>query len=386
MTPPFAAARVKAHALALGFNLVGLTPAAPSPHLHAYFDWLAAGQHGGMDYLARPDRTARRRDLNVILPGAQSLVIVGLDYHTLRLPPAMLADPARGRIAAYAWGQDYHRLMLPRLKTLAAWLAVESGGPVESKAYVDTGAVLERSHAQQAGLGFTGKNTMLIHRRRGSDFFLGEIVTTLAFDTYDQPEARSLCGTCTRCLAACPTNAFPQPYVLDARRCISYLTIEHSGWVDRALRPLMGNWVFGCDVCQTVCPWQRFAIQSHESAFFPLDADRAAPPLADLLALTPAAFAARFAGSAVLRAGRDQLVRNACLAAANGGQSGLTPQLAELLADPSPTVRGHAGWALARLQGAAAGPALAQALAAEPDPAAAADLRQTLAETGIIQL
>ena len=208
MTPPFAAARVKEQALALGFNLVGVTPAAPSPHLQAYFDWLAAGRHGGMDYLARPDRTARRRDLNVVLPGAQSLVIVGLDYHTLRLPPELLNDPARGRIAAYAWGQDYHRLMLPRLKTLAAWLAGASGG-VDSKAYVDTGAVLERSYAQQAGLGFTGKNTMLIHRRRGSDFFLGEIVTTLALDAYDQPEAPSRCGSCTRCLTACPTAAFP---------------------------------------------------------------------------------------------------------------------------------------------------------------------------------
>jgi len=384
--PPFSAARAKAQALALGFNLVGLTPAAPSPHLNAYFDWLAAGRHGRMDYLARPDRTARRRDLNVIVPGAQALLIVGLDYHTLRLPEAVLTDPARGRIAAYAWGQDYHRLMLPRLKQLAEWLAAESGGGATSKAYVDTGAVLERSHAQQAGLGFTGKNTMLINRRRGSDFFLGEIVTTLAFDAYDEPEAPSLCGTCTRCLAACPTAAFPQPYVLDARRCISYLTIEDAGWVDRALRPLLGNWVFGCDVCQVVCPWQRFAVQSHESAFFPLDADRAAPPLADLLALTPEGFAARFAGSAVARAGRDQLVRNACVAAGNSGQAGLAPHLARRLADASPVVRGHAGWALARLLGAAAGPALAQALAAERDAAAAADLRQTLADMGLSEL
>jgi len=386
LTRPFSAARIKEQVLALGFNLVGLTPAAPSPHLLAYFNWLAAGRHGAMDYLARPDRTARRRDLNVIVPGAQSLLIVGLDYHTLHLPPAVLNDPARGRIAAYAWGQDYHRLMLPRLKTLAAWLAAEGGSAVDSKAYVDTGALLERSHAQQAGLGFTGKNTMLINRRRGSDFFLGEVVTTLAFDAYDQPEAASLCGTCTRCLNACPTAAFPQPYVLDARRCISYLTIEDAGWVDRALRPLLGNWVFGCDLCQTVCPWQRFAVQSHESAFFPLDADRAAPPLAELLRLTPAAFAQRFAGSAVLRAGRDQMVRNACLAAANGAQQALAAPLATLLADASPIVRGHAGWALARLQGAAAAPALAHALAAERDPAAAADLRQTLAEIGIIQL
>jgi epoxyqueuosine reductase len=386
LTPLFSAERAKEQAQALGFNLVGVTPAVPSPHLQAYFEWLEAGLHGGMDYLARPDRTARRRDLNVVLPGARSLLIVGLDYHTLQLPAALLNDPARGRIAAYAWGQDYHRLMLPRLKTLAAWLKAASGGEVNSKAYVDTGALLERSHAQQAGLGFTGKNTLLINRRRGSDFFLGEIITTLAFDTYDQPEAPSLCGTCTRCLSACPTAAFPQPYVLDARRCISYLTIEQRGWVERSLRALMGNWVFGCDVCQAVCPWQRFAIQTQESAFFPLEADRAAPPLADLLALDEASFAQRFAGSAVVRAGRDQLVRNACLAAANGGQRALAPPLAALLADRSPTVRGHAGWALAQLEGAAARPVLEHALAAECDPAAAADLQETVAEIGNLQI
>ena len=378
LASPFPAQRIKDQARALGFNLVGLTPARPSPHLQAYFRWLDGGQHGEMGYLARPDRTLRRRDLGAILPGAQSLVIVGLDYHTLTSPAAALADPSRGRIAAYAWGADYHQLMLPRLKELAAWLRAEAGGELASRAYVDTGALLERSHAQQAGLGFTGKNTMLINPRRGSDFFLGELITTAVFDRYDQPQREGLCGGCTRCLAACPTNAFPEPYVLDARRCISYLTIEHRGWIDRALRPLMGNWVFGCDVCQAVCPWQRFAVQSLESDFFPLSLERAAPALDHLLALTPAGFEAEYAGSALARAGRDQLVRNACLAAANGAQVQLAPLVAVLLDDPSPIVRGHAAWALGRLLGSAGEAPLRQRLTREPDPAVRQELLAAL--------
>lgn len=384
MTLPFPAHRIRVQAQALGFNLVGLAPAHPSPHLQAYLDWLAARQNGSMGYMGRPDRVARRRDLSVILPGAQTLIMVGLDYHTLRLPRAVAEDPARGRIAAYAWGRDYHALMLPRLKALAGWLQAESAAPVASRVFVDTGAILERSHAQQAGLGFIGKNTMLIHRRRGSDFFLGEVLSSVVCDGYDTPEAPSLCGRCARCLNACPTQAFPQPYVLDARRCISLLTIEHAGWIDRALRARMGNWVFGCDVCQVVCPWQRFAIQTLETDFYPLDNDRAAPPLAELLELTPPTFARRFAGSAVVRAGRDQLVRNACVAAGNSGQTALAARLEALLrSDPSPVVRGHAGWALARLAGSTARPALRAAMDRDPDAETRSDLGLTLKELGL---
>jgi epoxyqueuosine reductase len=377
---PLRAQRLKDQAAALGFNLVGLTPAAPSPHLLAYLRWLAAGQQAEMDYMQRPDRVARRRDLRAILPTARALVIVGLDYHSLRLPPAVLDDPGRGRIAAYAWGQDYHLLMLPRLKELAGWLRAESGTPVRSRAYVDTGALLERGHAQQAGLGFTGKNTMLIHPRRGSDFFLGEVLTEAEFDEYDQPQREGLCGRCTRCLSACPTQAFPEPYVLDANRCISYLTIEHRGWIERGLRGKLGNWVFGCDICQAVCPWQRFAVQTRESDFFPLDLERAAPPLEQLLALTPAGFEGRYAGSALERAGRDQLVRNACLAAANGRQAHLAPLLAGLLADHSPIVRGHAAWALGQLLGPQARPAIEAGLGQEVDEGVREDMAGTLAE------
>ncbi|MBZ0302614.1 MAG: tRNA epoxyqueuosine(34) reductase QueG, partial [Anaerolineae bacterium] len=304
--------RIKQQAAALGFNLVGITRAVPSPTLNAYLRWIDQGMHGSMNYLARPDRQARRRDLNVILPGARSLLIVGLDYRRHALPESILNDPTRGRIAAYAWNLDYHDWIGPRLEALAGWLQAASGQAIRHRVYVDTGALLERSHAQQAGLGFIGKNTMLIHPRRGSYFFLGEILTDLEFDAYDAPQRPTLCGTCTRCLNACPTDAFPQPHVLDARRCISYWTIEHKGWIDRDLRPLFGNWVFGCDVCQVVCPFQRFAPETQESAFIPPDLDRAAPRLVDLLALDDTAFRARYQGSPILRIKRERLVRNAC--------------------------------------------------------------------------
>ncbi len=375
---PLPAAAVRARARELGFNLVGLTPARPAPHLDAYLRWIEGGLHGSMGYLARPDRVERRRDLNLILPGVRSLIIVGLDYRSAPPPAHLLADPSRGRIAAYAWSADYHALMGPRLDALADWLTTTSGARVRSRAYVDTGAILERDHAQQAGLGFIGKNTMLIHPRRGSDFFLGELLTEADFDDYDRPAPTTMCGTCTRCLTACPTRAFPSPYVLDARRCISYLTIEHAGWIERELRPALGNWVFGCDVCQDVCPWQRFGVQSQVAEFFPLDLDRAAPRLADLLALDSRAFAARFSSTPVERAGRDGLVRNACVAAGNSGDPSLIPNLASLVADPAPIVRGHAAWALGRLAGSAARTRLEQALAREVDGGARREIQLDL--------
>jgi epoxyqueuosine reductase len=364
------ATQLKAHASRLGFNLVGISPARPAPHLDAYLRWIEAGLHGEMGYLARADRVARRRDFNVILPGARSFILAGLDYRTLQLPDAILSDPRRGRIAVYAWGRDYHAVMTPRLEELAASL----GGV--ARVYVDTGALLERDHAQQAGLGFIGKNTMLIHPRRGSDFFLGEILTTAEFDGYDEPARETMCGACTRCLAACPTGAFPQPYVLDARRCLSYLTIELKGYVPHGLRARMGNWVFGCDVCQAVCPWNRFAVQSRATEFYPLSVDRAAPPLAELLALTEAAFEARFGGSPIERIGCERLVRNACIAAGNSGDGALiAPLTGRLREADSALVRAHAGWALARL---GAREAVYAQLAREADAEARADLTHSL--------
>jgi epoxyqueuosine reductase len=274
---------------------------------------------------------------------------VALDYGDV-LPADVLEDPSRGRIAAYAWGQDYHDILTPRLEQLAAWMQSEAGGTF--RAYVDTGAILERSHGQRAGLGFVGKNTMLIHPRFGSRFFLGVLLTDLEFDEYDAPtQPATMCGTCTRCLRACPTGAFPRPHVLDARRCISYLTIEYKGWIERDLRPLMGNWVFGCDVCQDVCPFQRFAPGATETALLPIDIDRAAPPLLDLLALDDMGFKSRYGGTPIERTKRDRLVRNACIAAGNWGSAAAVPLLIHLLDDDSPLVRGHAAWAFEHIAG-----------------------------------
>ena len=400
-------ADLKTRAATLGFNRVGVIPAAPARRLDAYLAWLAAGRHGEMGYLARPDRVARRRDLDVVLPGVRSLVVVGLDYATAPPPADLIADPGRGRFSNYAWGVDYHEVMTPRLEALGEWLAKragqqwEGGAAVRSRAYVDTGALLERDHGETAGLGFTGKNTLLIDPRHGSWFFLGVLLTTLALD-YDSALSPTLsqgarepiplpmggdsggsareastmpsCGRCRRCLDACPTAAFPAPYVLDARRCISYLTIELKGWIPAELRPLMGNWVYGCDVCQAVCPFNRFAAPTTEAAFRPASWDAVAPPLLDLLALDEATFARRFAISPVRRIGRARLVRNACVAAGNWGSAAAVPALVALLADVAPLVRGHAAWALRRIGGEVAHAALSAALITEDDPAVLREL------------
>ncbi|MFW5709216.1 MAG: tRNA epoxyqueuosine(34) reductase QueG [Chloroflexota bacterium] len=373
----FSLEQLKQHVLAQGFNVVGVIRAEPAPTLDAYFAWINAGMHGKMGYMARADRQRRRRDLNVILPGVRSLILVGMDYRTLPIPGEFLQAPARGRIASYAWGLDYHDLMTPRLEALADWLQ-KAAGLQHHRVYVDTGAILERSHAQQAGMGFIGKNTMLIHPRRGSYFFIGEILTDLTFDHYDQPHRATMCGSCTRCLVACPTDAFPRPYVLDARRCISYLTIENKGWIDRELRSMMGNWVFGCDVCQDVCPWQRFSVPTDQQWFIPDNFERAAPLLTDLLSLDDQRFKALFDGSPVARIKRDRMVRNACVAAGNWGDPIVLPHLLDLLADRSPLVRGHAAWALSQIGGAQVGAELNRLRMKENDEDVKAEVEYAL--------
>lgn len=372
------AEKVKEKARELGFSVAGIVGAQPGRTLDAYRRWIAQEYHGQMGYMARPDRVARRQDLNVILPGVRSIVCVGLDYATLAPPREITDDPGRGRISNYAWGADYHDVMAPRLEELAKWLAAETGAEVRSRAYVDTGAILEREHAAAAGLGFVGKNTMLIMPQRGSWFFLGELLTTLPLVPDPLPAAMPGCGSCRRCLDACPTNAFPQPYVLDARRCISYLTIELKGWIPRELRPLMGNWVYGCDVCQLVCPFNRFARRTTEPSFYPASWDAVMPPLPALLALDGATFDARFAGSPIKRIRRERLVRNACVAAGNWGSPAALPALLPLLADHSALVRGHAAWAVGQIGGERGRTALERALGQEQDEPVREELRLAL--------
>jgi epoxyqueuosine reductase len=372
--------QIKAKAHALGFDLAGIAPAAPSPHLPAYKNWIAGGYHGEMDYLARADRRRRREDPTLILAGARSLISVGLNYFPGPLPAEIKNDPARGVISNYAWGADYHELMASRLEELAAFIGNEAGGQVQRRVYVDTGPILERDYATAAGLGFQGKNSCLINPRLGSWLFLGEILSDieLACDTIPtQPS----CGSCRRCLAACPTQALVAPYLLDSRRCISYLTIELKGAIPRELRPLLGNRIFGCDICQEVCPWnRRFARPTPEKAFLATGFERAAPYLLDLIAMDERSFARRFRNSPLRRARRRGLLRNVAVALGNWGSRQAVPALAKALHDPEPLIRGHAAWALGRIGSAAAGRALQQASPAEENEEVREEIQAALGE------
>jgi len=378
--------RLRDRADELGFDLLGLAPAAPPTHGADFTAWLAQGYHGQMKYLAR--QAAQRLDPQAVLPGAQTIIAVAANYYTGDGPDGGASDLSRGRIARYAWGQDYHQVLQPRLEALLAFLQAEAGLQVQGRAFVGDGPVLERDVAARARLGFIGKNACLINPRLGSWLSLGVLLVDIDIRATDicathfgsashisQPN----CGPCTRCLEACPTAAFPQPYVLDARRCISYLTIELRGSIPRELRPLMGNRIFGCDVCQEVCPWnRRFARPTVEPAFQPRP-DQAAPSLLSLLSLTEAEFQARLAGTSIMRTKRRGLLRNVAVALGNSGDPAAVPALIQALADPEPLVRGHVAWALGQLNTPAAREALAAALAREPEPQVVEEIQAALA-------
>ena len=313
--------------------------AAPEAKAHLA-RYLADGAHGDMDWMM----DERRGDPRALWPAVAAIVMLGVNYAPRGDPLAIMRRRDRGAISVYARGDDYHDVITKRLKALARWLTARAGGEV--KVFVDTAALMEKPLAAAAGLGWQGKHTNLVSREFGSWLFLGAIFTTLDLPP-DQPEPDH-CGTCQACLAACPTAAFPAPYRLDARRCISYLTIEHKGPIPRALRPLIGNRIYGCDDCLAACPWNKFAQAGREHRL----AARAAlaePKLADLARLDDAGFRALFARTAVKRTGRDRFVRNVAVAIGNSGEGPLAAEAARLLADPSPLVRGAAVWALARL-------------------------------------
>jgi epoxyqueuosine reductase len=335
-------------AQSLGFDLVGISPAFPVPHLDAYSAWIAKGYHGEMAYMARAGRVERRENPAAILPGVRSVVCVGLNYYPGLPSNAPDDNPSRGLVASYAWGQDYHDLMQPRLEALADSIRAKAGSQAATRTYVDTGPILERAYAARAGLGFIGKNTCLINPKMGSWLFLGEILTDVELEPTPGKTGVS-CGTCRRCLDACPTGALVAPHVLDARRCISYLTIELKGAIPSDLRPLMGNRIYGCDVCQQVCPWQRFAATTREQAFLAQTKDHAAPMLAELVEMSEQIFRRRYAGTPVLRIGRARLARNAAVALGNWGDEHAVPVLKHALADPESLVRDHAIWALEQI-------------------------------------
>jgi epoxyqueuosine reductase len=339
-------AAIQQRARELGFDDCRFTTARPPAHAAQFQDWLAAGRHGQMGYLARNAR--KRVDPAQVLDAAKSVITLAVSYTA---PPAAHppAPGAAGEIARYARFSDYHNVIGQRLKTLAELINSLGGEGARSLWYVDTGPVLERDLAERAGLGFIGKHTNLISRKLGNWIFLSEIITTVELEA-DSPE-KNHCGSCRRCIEACPTAAITAPFQLDARRCISYLTIELKGAIPEELRPAIGNRIYGCDDCLAACPWNRFAgegalMRPHYRA------DLAAPDLARMLALDEAGFRARFAGTPMQRAGRRGLLRNVCVALGNCGDPGALPALERAARDTEALIAEHARWAIARIKGA----------------------------------
>ena len=346
---------------------MGIAQAGTAPNYGFYMRWLADGHHGDMAYLARQAR--KRRDSRLVFPDAGSMLVLGMNYFPGHKP---VDSPLKGRISRYARGKDYHAAIRERLEILLQYIRKEepSAGGL---CYVDTGPVMEKAWGAQTTLGWFGKHTNLISRDRGSWFFLGVILLNISFQP-DSPE-RNLCGTCRRCLDACPTGALVAPYVLDARLCISYLTIEYRGSVPRRLRPLIGNRIFGCDDCQEVCPWNRFARKAAAEGFF-ISEDRMTPELVSLARITPEEFNRRYGDSPVRRATRDGFVRNVLIALGNSGKPEAIPVVERALFDSSPLVRATAVWALGEISPERAREVLPGVRGKEADPLVQEEINQ----------
>ncbi len=339
-SPSILTKALKAEAHRLGFAACGVTRADAVDGRAALDDWLAVGHHGTMDWMAA--RADQRASPQSLWPEARSVIALGMSYAPAE-DPMRLADVGHvGRISIYAQGADYHDVVKRNLKALARWLVEASGS--ELKVFVDTAPVMEKPLGQAAGLGWQGKHTNLVSREHGSWLFLGAIMTTLDLDP-DAPHA-DRCGNCDACQRACPTDAFPTPYTLDARRCISYLTIEHKGPIPHEFRTAMGNRIYGCDDCLAVCPWNKFADKAAANKAFAARAELAVPELSDLLALDDAGFRQVFSGSPIKRIGRNRMVRNAAIAAGNSGDARLVPVLQTLSNDRDEVAREAADWAL----------------------------------------
>jgi epoxyqueuosine reductase len=373
-------ARVKDQARRLGFELVGITGPEPLPHIDVYKRWLSEDRHGGMSYLASERALAGRTNLRSILPECQSIVVVGANYltdrphHDERIPQA--------RVAAYALGDNYHTTLVSRLRDLVSFIEAQVGGSIPHRIYTDTGPILERELAQRAGLGWIGKNTCLIHPNHGSQFLLAEVLLGIQLQE-DDPFQHDRCGSCTRCIDACPTACILPDRTLDARRCISYLTIEEKAAVPRELRSMIDHWLFGCDLCQLVCPWnQRFSKATDDPAFQPralLDP----PDLEYFLTLSTDMWKKRLLDSPLLRPKRRGLVRNAAIVAGNAGDPNLILPLRQiLLNDPEPLARSHAAWALGQIKEPRAIDALTTACRLEKDKTVIDEINAALSLLG----
>jgi epoxyqueuosine reductase len=367
---------IKAEARRLGFQLVGVTTPNPPPHLDVYARWLEAGRHGEMAYLASERARQRRADPLSILPDCRSILVLGVRYHAPQQERQNQGE--QGRVAAYAWGDDYHQVLPERLQALETFIEERVGHTVLNRWYTDTGPLLERELAQRAGLGWIGKNTCLIHPRLGSYFLLAEILLTLELDI-DTPFQTDHCGSCTRCIDACPTGCILPDRTLDATRCISYLTIELKRAIPVELRPLIGEWIFGCDICQMVCPWNlRFATPCGDPSFAPRPGV-AQPDLVEEIVLSPEAYNRRFKDSPLKRARRRGYLRNVAVALGNVRvPNSVTALTAAVANDAEPLVRGHAAWALGQIGGSVALYNLYAALKAENDAWVQAEIKAAI--------
>ena len=337
-------AKIKTEARQFGFPLVGLTSPDPPKHLDFFRDWLSARHHGAMDWIATERSQERRSNPRIILPECKSILVLGTPY------PAPKGNVRGGNIASYALNQDYHDVLGKRLRQLVEKIEEYIGAPVPNRWYVDTGPVLEKEFAMRAGLGWIGKNTLLINQEFGSYFFLAEILLGVELIN-DPPNTDTFCGDCTRCLDTCPTGALLAPYTLDANRCISYLTIEHREEIPLDLRSKMGDWIFGCDICQAVCPWNKPGAESSDilEEFLPkvelLEMD-----LINEMGLCQDEFSARFKGSPIKRTKRRGYLRNVAVALGNLGEEDAMPVLEEALQDQEPLIRSHAAWAISEIE------------------------------------
>ena len=335
---------LKSKAVDLGFAAVGVARADAAPRSGERLrEWLADGRHGSMIWME--ERSGQRAAPAALWPEVRSVIALGMSYTPGHDPMALAGESGAGRISVYAQGGDYHDVVKRALKALGRWLVTEAPGDI--KVFVDTAPVMEKPLAEAAGLGWQGKHTNLVSRDHGSWLFLGAIYTTL--DLVPDTPGRATCGSCNACVSACPTDAFPAPFQLDARRCISYLTIEYRGPIPHEFRAAMGNRIYGCDDCLAVCPWNKFADAAAANRAFLPRAELAAPALADLLTLDDAGFRQVFAGSPIKRIGRDRMVRNCLIAAGNSGDPALVGAVRALLSDPDPVVREAAEWAELRL-------------------------------------
>jgi epoxyqueuosine reductase len=369
-------AAIREEAARLGFFRMGVARAGSLPDSEKFDHWLQEGMHGEMRYMTR--QAAKRKHPELVLPEVRSIITLAAGYYAGEEPEA----GANGaRISRYAAGEDYHPVLEKRLRELAGFITRQLPG-ARARTYVDAGPVMEKSWGAEGGLGWTGRHSNLITRQQGSWFFIGTILLDAELE-YGSREPDH-CGTCTRCISACPTGAIVQPYVVDARLCISYLTIELRGSIPRTLRPLLGNRVFGCDECQEVCPWNRFAVRTPFGELLPREGSRATL-LLSLIHLSAEEFLLRFAGTAVLRAGRDGFIRNVAVALGNSRPARAVDALSISVRDESALVRAHAAWALGRIGGTTARRVLADARASETAPGAREEIELALADMASTQ-